>query len=135
MQGISALKHLLTFGYGPSDVRLLCKPENLNHKLTSFCRVVFGGESAGGRWTLSILAHLHRHRHSEAAGECVINPYEPLKGCFDESIIRFADMFPATINNWKENGYGEGPMDVSKEFSGLSLRRCMKVYPVKHWQK
>lgn len=80
MQGISALKHLLTFGYGPSDVRLLCKPENLNHKLTSFCRVVFGGESAGGRWTLSILAHLHRHRHSEAAGECVINPYEPLKG-------------------------------------------------------
>ncbi|KAJ5383227.1 catalytic protein [Penicillium concentricum] len=81
VQGIFALKHLIASGCRPSDI-------------------VFGGDSAGGHLSLSILAHLHRHRPSELAAESVIDQDEPVKGCFLVSPLSSFNFCTPSYKRW-----------------------------------
>ncbi|KAL2817919.1 alpha/beta-hydrolase [Aspergillus cavernicola] len=80
-QGILALKHLLASGYRPSEI-------------------VFGGDSAGGHLSLSILAHLHRRRPFELAAERVIDLLGPVKGCFLVSPLASFDFRTSSYKRW-----------------------------------
>ncbi|OQE37300.1 hypothetical protein PENCOP_c010G01413 [Penicillium coprophilum] len=81
IQGIFALRHLLASGYRPSDI-------------------VFGGDSAGAHLSLSILAHLHRHRPSELAAESVIDQSDPVKGCFLVSPLSSFNFCTPSYKRW-----------------------------------
>ncbi|KAJ6007297.1 alpha/beta-hydrolase [Penicillium herquei] len=63
MQAILSLKHLLASGYSPSNI-------------------IFGGDSAGGHISLSLLSCLHHRRPRHLNPIYDIEMTEPVKGCF-----------------------------------------------------
>ncbi|KAH8697700.1 catalytic protein [Talaromyces proteolyticus] len=81
MQSIFALKHLLAFGYKPSDI-------------------VFGGDSAGGHLSLCLLAHLHRLRPSQLTTDSVIDLSDPIKGCFLVSPLASFNFNTPSYQRW-----------------------------------
>ncbi|KAL5363161.1 alpha/beta-hydrolase [Aspergillus floccosus] len=62
-QGILALEHLLDSGYKPSEI-------------------VFGGDSAGGHLSLSLMAHLHRPRPQNHSTKDLSGRCGAVRGCF-----------------------------------------------------
>ncbi|KAL4984470.1 alpha/beta-hydrolase [Aspergillus falconensis] len=80
-QGILALKHLLTSGYKPSDI-------------------IFGGDSAGGHLSLSLIAHLHRNRPCSLGEESAIDLQTPVKGCFLVSPLASFDFNSPSYRTW-----------------------------------
>ncbi|KAL3478868.1 Alpha/Beta hydrolase protein [Aspergillus californicus] len=77
-QGIFALKHLLDSGYEPSDI-------------------VFGGDSAGGHLSLSLLAHLHRPRME---AESQIDLQGAVQGCFLVSPLSSFQLTTSSYQRW-----------------------------------
>lgn len=80
-QAILAFKHLLACEYSPSNV---CTYFCQNHgPEANQAQIIFGGDSAGGHLSLSLLSHLYRPRPAEEkTGDLKINLSDPVKGCF-----------------------------------------------------
>ncbi|GAT25288.1 hypothetical protein RIB2604_01902420 [Aspergillus luchuensis] len=77
-QAISALQRLLISGYRPSDI-------------------VFGGDSAGGHLSLSLMSHLHCHYQAK---EKFIHLQGPVKGCFLVSPLASFDFNTPSYQRW-----------------------------------
>ncbi|CAI7628592.1 unnamed protein product [Penicillium manginii] len=80
-QGISALKHLLNSGYTPSEI-------------------IFGGDSAGGHLSLSLMAHLHRHRPFDPLKESAIDLQGAIRGCFLVSPLASLNFNTVSYSRW-----------------------------------
>ncbi|KAE8325984.1 alpha/beta-hydrolase [Aspergillus sergii] len=62
-QGIFAFEYLVDLGYKPSEI-------------------VFGGDSAGGHLSLSLMAHLHHPRATDHEMKNLVDLYGTVRGCF-----------------------------------------------------
>ncbi|CAK41906.1 catalytic protein [Aspergillus niger ATCC 1015] len=80
-QAIFAIQRLLVSGYRPSDI-------------------VFGGDSAGGHLSLSLMAHLHRHYQSNEVKKNLIHLQSPVKGCFLVSPLSSFDFSTPSYQRW-----------------------------------
>ncbi|GAD98387.1 hypothetical protein AOR_1_832114 [Paecilomyces variotii No. 5] len=78
IQGIIALKSLLSRGYSPNDI-------------------IIGGDSAGGHLSLSLLSHLH---HPRPESDLIVELKEPLRGCFLVSPL-------VSLSNLETRSYNE----------------------------
>ncbi|KAF9893638.1 hypothetical protein FE257_010950 [Aspergillus nanangensis] len=77
-QATRAFDHLLASGYQPSDI-------------------IFGGDSAGGHLSLSLLSHLHHHRPSEAPA---IHLTQRVQGCFLVSPLASFNLNSPSYRRW-----------------------------------
>ncbi|KAJ5706569.1 catalytic protein [Penicillium malachiteum] len=81
MQAILSLKHLLASGYSPEDI-------------------IFGGDSAGGHISLSLLSCLHHRRPQNLNTIYDIELTEPVKGCFLVSPLTSLNLSTESYKKW-----------------------------------
>ncbi|KAB8263702.1 alpha/beta-hydrolase [Aspergillus pseudonomiae] len=81
LQAILALKHLLSAGYELSDI-------------------IFGGDSAGGHLSLSLLSHMHHHRPFEGREDCHVDRHHGVRGCFLVSPLCSFNFNTPSYNKW-----------------------------------
>ncbi|OKO89617.1 hypothetical protein PENSUB_13683 [Penicillium subrubescens] len=81
LQGILALEHLIELGYKPSEI-------------------VFGGDSAGGHLSLSLMAHLHRSRAVKYTSRSLFEQYGSVRGCFLVSPLASFRLSTPSYQRW-----------------------------------